>query len=143
MTSQLIKKFTYFALFLTLGATANLAISLDMEQLERSSVYFARLATDLDAKAQKHLDDIASLYNSSKSIKTIELTGHTDGVGSYQENWQLGQDRAERVSKYLISKGIDAMNIKLKSVASTLPKGANKTEEGRALNRRVDITLQQ
>lgn len=84
-----------------------------------------------------------NLYNKVKDVKVevVILVGHTDSVGSVQYNIKLGQRRAEAVKAYLISKGMDANLIKTSSKGKSDPIADNKTIQGRAANRRVEITI--
>jgi OOP family OmpA-OmpF porin len=69
----------------------------------------------------------------------LELIGYTDTTGSENQNKKLSLARAESVKEYLVSKGIAADRITTKGVGSANPIGDNKTSEGRAKNRRVEI----
>ena len=69
----------------------------------------------------------------------LEVTGYTDSTGAEKQNRQLSLARANSIKKYLVSKGISADRITTKGEGSANPVGDNKTKEGRALNRRVEI----
>jgi OmpA-OmpF porin, OOP family len=71
----------------------------------------------------------------------VEIGGHTDNVGSDQANIKLSQDRADSVREYFVSKGIEPDRIKGKGYGETEPKATNDTEEGRQINRRVEIKI--
>ncbi len=73
--------------------------------------------------------------------KIISIVGHTDNVGSKKSNYNLGLKRAKQVKDYLVSEGINAKFIKAKSNGETTPINTNNSEEGRALNRRIQITI--
>jgi formylglycine-generating enzyme required for sulfatase activity len=72
----------------------------------------------------------------------IELHGHTCSMGSKSYNMELGLKRAESVKAFLVSKGISAGRISVKSFGEDAPKYTNQTEAGRSLNRRVEILLE-
>ena len=72
---------------------------------------------------------------------TVRLAGHTDSVGKPEDNKNLSQARAEAVRKQLIEYGCKPEQIKAFGYGDTKPVATNDTEEGRALNRRVEITL--
>ena len=80
-------------------------------------------------------------------IKTDSLTatifGHTDNKGNADFNLKLSQKRAESVSKFLTSLGVNASRIKSVGKGDTEPKGDNNSEEGRLMNRRVEVKLTQ
>ncbi|MDA0728384.1 MAG: OmpA family protein [Bacteroidetes bacterium] len=72
----------------------------------------------------------------------ITLVGHTDNVGSQASNLQLSRDRASEVRKFLIDRGVDASRIDVDGKGSSDPLADNATEEGRAVNRRVQVVVQ-
>ena len=69
----------------------------------------------------------------------LELTGYTDSTGSAELNQKLSFARAESVKKYLVKKGVSASRITTNGKGPANPVGNNKTKEGRAKNRRVEI----
>ena len=69
----------------------------------------------------------------------IEIRGHTDSVGSNDANKQLSQKRAESVMNYLVARGIDAARLSAVGYGEDDPIADNKTVEGRAENRRVEL----
>ncbi len=72
---------------------------------------------------------------------TATIKGHTDTTGSDEFNQKLSEDRARSVSEYLVLKGIDPSRIETVGVGSSEPVEDNDTKEGKAANRRVDITV--
>ena len=74
---------------------------------------------------------------------SIQLLGHTDNVGSSQDNLQLSQKRVDAVKEYLVDKGCETNRIKVLGFGETKPVDTNDTETGRAKNRRVEITILQ
>lgn len=70
------------------------------------------------------------------------LAGHTDNVGSAEANRSLSKARAEAVKRQLIAFGCNAELISAVGYGDTRPVSTNETEEGRQLNRRVEITIQ-
>lgn len=71
----------------------------------------------------------------------VRLAGHTDNIGQTEDNKRLSQERAEAVRQQLIEYGCDPASIKAVGYGSLKPVTENETEEGRARNRRVEITL--
>ena len=71
----------------------------------------------------------------------IRLAGHTDNIGNAEDNKQLSQARAESVKRQLIEYGVNPANIQAFGYGDTKPVAPNDTEEGRVLNRRVEITI--
>lgn len=71
----------------------------------------------------------------------IEISGHTDNVGSYQLNERLSKARAKAVTQYLTDNGIDPGRLEAKGYSSSEPIASNKTSEGRQKNRRVEFKV--
>jgi OOP family OmpA-OmpF porin len=87
-----------------------------------------------------------SLDNLSGQIKSLALevviaTGHTDSVGTDAYNQKLSIRRADAVKKHLVSKGIAANRIQIEGKGESQPVADNKTDDGRAKNRRVQIEV--
>ncbi len=87
--------------------------------------------------------ELNTLFNilKSKPKMIIQISGFTDNVGKAEDNIVLSQARANAVKKYLSDKGIDNTRIITKGYGSSDPKASNETKEGRAVNRRVEITV--
>lgn len=75
----------------------------------------------------------------NKSI--IEISGHTDDLGSDAYNLKLSQNRANSVLNYLVEKGIRPWRLKAKGYGEQVPISSNATEEGRTQNRRVEMLI--
>lgn len=86
------------------------------------------------------LDDIAITLNKDKELK-IQLDGYTDWIGTEAYNMGLSKRRAYAVYNYLVKKGIDKSRFTVKWHGENDPVATNKTKEGRARNRRTEITL--
>ncbi|MCI0448298.1 MAG: OmpA family protein [Chlorobi bacterium] len=71
----------------------------------------------------------------------VEINAHTDNVGSDNFNQTLSEQRANSVVQYLIQKGINSLRLEPHGYGETMPVADNDTEEGRALNRRVEFRL--
>lgn len=69
------------------------------------------------------------------------IQGHTDNKGNESKNLELSKNRAKAVANYLISRGINAKRISSEGFGGSKPIAENKTEKGRALNRRVDLII--
>ena len=71
----------------------------------------------------------------------VRLSGHTDNVGQAEDNLQLSRDRAESVRQQLITYGCNPQSIIANGYGDIKPVATNETDEGRQLNRRVEITI--
>ena len=104
------------------------------------NITFRTGSADLNAQFFKVLDGVAQV--AKKYDKTIiEIAGHTDNVGGSDYNRQLSQRRASAVAQYLTSKGISEQRILTAGGGEEHPIASNSTEQGRAANRRVEVTL--
>lgn len=74
-------------------------------------------------------------------VETIIAVGHTDAIGTEAYNQKLSVRRVEAVKAYLVSKGVPADQIKTEGQGESNPVASNKTREGRAKNRRVEIEV--
>jgi outer membrane protein OmpA-like peptidoglycan-associated protein len=92
------------------------------------------------------LDNLYQILVENPSF-IIELSSHTDGIGSDEGNMKLSQARAESCVAYLISKGITKDRLVARGYGKTKPKVPNTTEDGkddpagRAINRRTEFQI--
>jgi outer membrane protein OmpA-like peptidoglycan-associated protein len=106
-----------------------------------TSVKFAFNKDNLTPTAKDALDQLAGSISSTKGY-IIALEGSTDAVGSTEYNYDLSQRRANSVIQYLASKyNVPAHKIYVIGLGKDKPLETNKTKEGRADNRRVDVRL--
>ena len=75
------------------------------------------------------------------NVEVVIAVGHTDSIGSDAYNNKLGLRRAESVKAYLISRGLEKNRVYTESKGERQPVADNKTREGRARNRRVEIEV--
>jgi outer membrane protein OmpA-like peptidoglycan-associated protein len=92
--------------------------------------------------AQTQLDKVAEALKSQGEDKKIVIEGHTDSRGKDDFNQGLSQRRAEAVRSYLVSRGLDADMVQALGKGELEPVADNKTAEGRANNRRVEIEIE-
>jgi len=103
-------------------------------------VTFAFDRSDLNSRFFPVLDKVSStLAEYNKTV--IEVAGHTDSVGSDTYNQQLSERRANSVAAYLSGHGVDRGRMVTVGAGEAHPIATNGSEEGRAQNRRVEITI--
>jgi OOP family OmpA-OmpF porin len=84
------------------------------------------------------MDDAAELLDKYPDIK-VKIDGHTDAVGSQAYNMVLSINRALATKEYLMIHGIEPERIETEGFGKAMPLSTNLTEEGRGLNRRVEM----
>lgn len=94
----------------------------------------------LTVNAKTILDSVSDAMNSATNVR-VEVGGHTDAKGTDEYNQALSERRAESVVQYLIGKGIAADRMQSKGYGEAEPIADNETDEGRELNRRVELKI--
>lgn len=94
----------------------------------------------LKPEGRAKLDDLTSKIR-DVNLEVIIAVGHTDSVGSVPYNQRLSIRRAEAVKAYLVSKGIERNRVYTEGKGKTQPVADNKSADGRAKNRRVEIEV--
>jgi OmpA-OmpF porin, OOP family len=95
---------------------------------------------NIRTESQSELDQLVAFLKQQSALK-IELSGHTDNIGTDTDNLTLSQERIKSVSPYLIKKGIPENRLQAKGCGESKPKATNDTEEGRQKNRRVEFKI--
>jgi OOP family OmpA-OmpF porin len=101
-------------------------------------IYFDFDKSDLKIGSEKMLIEIIKLMQSYPDLK-IEIQGHTDSTGSREYNLKLSERRANTVKSYLVLYGVDPSIMTTRGYGPDEPVASNETEDGRALNRRVEL----
>jgi OOP family OmpA-OmpF porin len=94
----------------------------------------------LKPEAKAKLDDLIG-KTKGVNLEVIIAVGHTDSVGSDSYNQKLSIKRSEAVKDYIVSKGIEKNRVYTEGKGEKQPVADNKTAEGRAKNRRVEIEV--
>lgn len=102
--------------------------------------FFDTNSADLKPVAFGELDAYADYLNQMNDT-SVKVTGHTDSRGAEAYNQKLSERRANAVKTYLEDKGIAADRINASGAGETQPIASNKTKEGRAENRRVEVEI--
>ncbi|NOX91854.1 MAG: OmpA family protein [Gammaproteobacteria bacterium] len=123
-----------------IACLANLPVYKFMD-FKDSLLHFAFGKSTLGKKDRKRLDELVRYIKTDPQLKYIDITGHTDNVGRRRSNDKLSQQRSQAVKNYLIAKGISPQLFKLKALGERHPEASNRTDEGRARNRRAMVKL--
>jgi outer membrane protein OmpA-like peptidoglycan-associated protein len=133
----------------TATANAELARLASVKQEDRGmvitlsgSVLFASDKTELLPAAQERLTEVAKALNEGDDASQMVVEGHTDSKGSASHNQELSTQRAEAVRRFLVSQGISESRIRAMGLGFSRPVADNKSAEGRANTRRVEIVVQ-
>ena len=104
------------------------------------NVFFDSKKTELKPGSITELDNIVRFLNENPTIK-IQISGYTDNVGKPEDNLKLSTGRAVAVVNYLLAKNVKNERLSFKGYGEANPVTDNKTEEGRALNRRTELKI--
>lgn len=96
--------------------------------------------SDLKSTSFNELDKLVDYLKASSSVRA-KITGHTDNVGKKEDNMLLSENRAQAVLDYLTGKNIDKNRLSSEGKGDTQPIASNDTEEGKQLNRRVEVVF--
>ena len=106
---------------------------------ELKNIFFDLGKATLREESKKELDKLFEILSNSDIV--IELGGHTDSIGKEEANQMLSQERVNSVRTYLTNKGIKEARLVAVGYGEKLPVASNSSEEGRQLNRRVEVKI--
>jgi len=101
-------------------------------------VFFDTAKWSIKSQSYPVLDEAVEVLKRNPSLK-VEVQGHTDSRGSAKYNQRLSDKRAKSVMEYFVKKGISRDQLMANGYGYTMPAATNTTEEGRAMNRRVEL----
>ncbi|MBK6918731.1 MAG: OmpA family protein [Deltaproteobacteria bacterium] len=104
-------------------------------------VFFKFNKWDIDPRSFELLDDVATVMNQVPEELHFRVEGHTDSKGSDKYNKKLSQNRANAVVDYLVKKGVKSNRVEPVGFGEEKPIDSNKTNDGRARNRRVEFNV--
>ena len=105
-----------------------------------NNLFFDLGKAALKPESEPELKRILQVMKENKAL-VIEISGHTDNTGSDEINNKLSLERANAVKDYLLNGLIESTRIRTKGYGKSKPKADNATEEGRQINRRVEIEI--
>jgi len=108
--------------------------------MELKNILFETNSFTLKSSSYNELDKVVQLLKDNPNLK-IQIGGHTDNVGKPADNTKLSKSRAKSVVDYIVRKAIVATRLSYKGFGSTKPLADNKTEVGKARNRRTELVV--
>ncbi|RJP70803.1 MAG: HAMP domain-containing protein [Candidatus Abyssobacteria bacterium SURF_17] len=127
-----------FAQDLEMATGANVRIFHEKIPTGPTSILFKGSSSELSESAIKEIEQIASIMRERPELELI-LEGHTDSTGPERQNYRLGLRRAKAVKDALTTRGIEPFRIQTISFGETRAVAPETTEEGKAMNRRVEL----
>ncbi|HYO67609.1 MAG TPA: OmpA family protein, partial [Archangium sp.] len=107
----------------------------------KEQVFFATGKAVIQPRSFKMLDQVARVLQQHPEVDKMVIEGHTDNRGNAEANRKLSLARAEAVKVYLVSKGVEPSRLEAKGFGPDQPIASNKTDKGRAANRRVEFII--
>ena len=104
------------------------------------TIYFVRDSNELRPSETAKLDKVVEIISQQPEARLI-LNGYTDSVGSTDYNLMIAESRASSVKLYLVAKGVNPLQITVAGKGARDFVATNDSEEGRSLNRRVEIQI--
>ncbi|MFO7829410.1 MAG: OmpA family protein [Bacteroidales bacterium] len=104
------------------------------------NIFYDTDSYELLDKSITELNKLVDFLETNSTLR-IEISGHTDNVGTTDYNLQLSENRAKSVVQYLTANGISSERLTYKGYGESQPIDTNETEEGRANNRRTEIKI--
>ena len=104
------------------------------------AIQFVQSQAEFLPGAQAALDQLVTFMRDQSTVE-IELAGHADNQGDFDQNVQLSKKRVDLVKEYLVKNGIAASRITTRGYGPTRPIASNNSEATRKLNRRVEMAI--
>jgi len=134
--------FDYVVIDLPAGTVPGINVSVPVSHVRYSdTVFFAFDRYSLEPSAQAAVTDFANTMMKDKSYKSVIVVGHTDAIGTEEYNYTLSKNRAAAVAVALRTDGILDRFLGIVPMGKDQPRTTNSTQEGRALNRRVEFFI--
>ena len=143
----------HFALSNTPGDSTNKApgdsawhIDIPLQPIEPNAaitlknIFFETNRYDIKPESEPELNEVVQLMKDNPTLR-IQISGHTDNSGKPADNRTLSENRAKAVTNYLITRGVAPGRLSAKGFGETQPVADNATPEGRARNRRTELTV--
>lgn len=113
----------------------------DYSSVKTSVILFDKDNSELSEVAKQQLKKVAEYQRADHSVKRIKIAGYADDTGRKSYNNAISQDRAESVKDYLLDLGLQEEDLSITWYGIQNPAASNDTEVGKAINRRVVVTI--
>ncbi len=107
---------------------------------EKSGVYFDTAKFNINSKSQETLNKLSGVFKEYPDTNIL-VVGHTDSVGSDENNMTLSKNRANSVTDYMVNQGLNRSRFTTNWFGEEKPMYDNSTVEGRSKNRRVNVAI--
>jgi outer membrane protein OmpA-like peptidoglycan-associated protein len=104
-------------------------------------ILFKSGSSRIESKSERIVRTVAKLMLQNSDILQLRIEGHTDNKGDIAGNQKLSQRRAEAVMRRLVALGVDGSRLEAVGYGDARPVGSNRTEDGRAKNRRIEFRI--
>ena len=128
------------------NSDSDYVVNIPLQPIEKGAtivlknIFFETGKFDLQNESKSELDKLVTLLKDNPNVK-IQIDGHTDNVGQEKDNLLLSNNRAKAVVGYLLGKGINTLRLTYKGFGSSKPLADNATEQGKAQNRRTELSI--
>lgn len=126
-------------------------VSSEMEQAEAPAAESINISgealfefdqAEVKPDERQKLSEVIDKIKGQQEVVEVVITGRADAIGPEAYNQELSKKRAENVKELLLSEGITSERVVIQALGEDQPVASNNTEDGRAQNRRVDISVQ-
>ncbi len=124
----------------TVTIIKEIPVEIQKTMMELSNTMFDFDKDVIKEAAKGPLNKVVAWLQENPNVK-VEISGHTDSKGSEKYNQDLSERRARAVYNYFISQGVDKFRLAYAGYGKSRPIATNETEEGRQLNRRVELNV--
>jgi outer membrane protein OmpA-like peptidoglycan-associated protein len=121
-------------------AKAAAQLKLDQEAMAETTILYMNNKWELTTESEAKLKVVASALTARPEIN-VRIDGHSDAFGTSKNNLKASRFRAQGAAKFLVKNGIAASRLKVNAYGEDKPVASNKTKEGMALNRRIEIRI--
>ena len=118
------------------------SVEVEVKPVVLKNVFFETGSAALLEASRQELNKLKALLDQNPEMH-VQINGHTDNVGSYEDNLDLSESRAKAVYEFLIEAGIEEKRLSYKGFGETQPIATNNTEAGREQNRRTEFVRTQ